>query len=481
MRTSCSSLYNPLPPPQQLFNSQFSTIFATSLSPKHLSLSLSLSLTKKKSMTVAAEVAAVGGTMIVGSTGFIGRFVAEACLDSGRPTFLLVRSFHHSATLSSLRHKGALLIPGSINDQDLMEKVLREHKIEVVISAVGGESILDQLVLIHAIKSVGTVKRFLPSEFGHDIDRADPVEPGLAMYKEKRMVRRALEEAGIPYTYICCNSIAAWPYHDNTHPADVIPPLDRFHIYGDGSVKAYFVAGNDIGKFTIKSIDDDRTVNKSVHFQPKCNLLNMNELASLWEKKLGHTLPRVTITEDDLLAAAEKMCIPESIVASFTHDIFIKGCQINYALDKPTDVEVTSLYPDASFRTIDECFDDFLAKISVASVVVDKRASEDAIFSPNAPTVVDKVTIKNTTFSPVVVDKKASDEDTIFSPNAPMGVDKVTTKDTIFSPVAVDKRANEDTNFSPNAPIVVDKAAAEDTIFSPNNGTEALAITTTCS
>ncbi|KAF5957761.1 hypothetical protein HYC85_004986 [Camellia sinensis] len=398
-------------------------------------------------MTVAAEVAAVGGTMIVGSTGFIGRFVAEACLDSGRPTFLLVRSFHHSATLSSLRHKGALLIPGSINDQDLMEKVLREHKIEVVISAVGGESILDQLVLIHAIKSVGTVKRFLPSEFGHDIDRADPVEPGLAMYKEKRMVRRAIEEAGIPYTYICCNSIAAWPYHDNTHPADVIPPSDRFHIYGDGSVKAYFVAGNDIGKFTIKSIDDDRTVNKSVHFQPKCNLLNMNELASLWEKKLGHTLPRVTITEDDLLAAAEKMCIPESIVASFTHDIFIKGCQINYALDKPTDVEVMSLYPDASFRTIDECFDDFLAKISVASVVVDKRANEDAIFSPNAPTVVDKVT----------------------------------TKDTIFSPVAVDKRANEDTNFSPNAPIVVDKAAAEDTIFSPNNGTEALAITTTCS
>jgi leucoanthocyanidin reductase len=80
-------------------------------------------------------------------------------------------------------------------------------------------------------------QRFLPSEFGHDIDRADPVEPGLTMYKEKRQVRRYIEEAGIPYTYICCNSIAAWPYHDNTHPADVPPPLDRFQIYGDGTVK----------------------------------------------------------------------------------------------------------------------------------------------------------------------------------------------------------------------------------------------------
>ena len=27
------------------------------------------------------------------------------------------------------------------------------------------------------------MQRFLPSEFGHDIDRANPVEPGLTMYK----------------------------------------------------------------------------------------------------------------------------------------------------------------------------------------------------------------------------------------------------------------------------------------------------------
>lgn len=184
-------------------------------------------------------------------------------------------------------------------------------------------------------------------------------------------MRRAIEEAGIPYTYICCNSIAAWPYHNNTHPADVLPPLDCFHIYGDGSVKAYFVAGSDIGKFTIKCIGDARTLNKSVHFQPKCNLLSINELASSWEKKIGRTLPRTTITENDLLAAAEEMRIPESVVASFTHDIFIKGCQVNYALDKPTDEEITALYPDASFRTINECLDDFCTKIFDASVLVE--------------------------------------------------------------------------------------------------------------
>lgn len=80
-------------------------------------------------------------------------------------------------------------------------------------------------------------QRFLPSEFGHDVDRADPVEPGLTMYKEKKKVRRVIEELGIPYTNICCNSVASWPYYDNTHPSEVLPPLDKFQIYGDGNIK----------------------------------------------------------------------------------------------------------------------------------------------------------------------------------------------------------------------------------------------------
>lgn len=81
------------------------------------------------------------------------------------------------------------------------------------------------------------MQRFLPSEFGHDVDRADPVEPGLRMYREKREIRRMIEEYKLPYTYICCNSVASWPYFDNTHPSEVLPPLDQFQIYGDGSVK----------------------------------------------------------------------------------------------------------------------------------------------------------------------------------------------------------------------------------------------------
>ncbi|KAJ6759743.1 PINORESINOL REDUCTASE-RELATED [Salix purpurea] len=169
----------------------------------------------------------------------------------------------------------------------------------MVISAVGGASIADQVKLVNAIEAAGTVK--LP-----------------------------------------------WPYHDNTHHADALPPLDRLQVY------AYFVAGSDIGKLAIKSIVDNRTLNKTVHFRPPSSLLSTNELASLWEEKLGYKPPRVTITEGDLLADARGMRIPQSIVAAITHDIFIKSCQINYSLEQPNDVEVCSLYPELPFRTLDE-------------------------------------------------------------------------------------------------------------------------------
>lgn len=67
---------------------------------------------------------------------------------------------------------------------------------------------------------------------------------------------------------------------------------------------AYFIDGFDIGKFTMKVVDDVRTLNKNVHFRPSSNCYSMNDLASLWEKKIGRKIPRVTISEDDLLAVS---------------------------------------------------------------------------------------------------------------------------------------------------------------------------------
>lgn len=46
-----------------------------------------------------------------------------------------------------------------------------------------------------------------------------------------------------------------------------------------------------------------------------------------------------------------------------THDIFIKGCQVNFSIEGPNEAEVESLYPEETYRTLDECFGDFLLKM----------------------------------------------------------------------------------------------------------------------
>ncbi|CAA6664304.1 unnamed protein product [Spirodela intermedia] len=189
-------------------------------------------------------------------------------------------------------------------------------------------------------KGAVVIERFLPSEFRK------------RLYEEKRKVRRAVEAAGVPFTYICCNSIAGWPYYEQYDHCEAVRRW-----------RTYFVACCDIGKFAIMAAHDDRTINKTVHFRPPCNFLSMNELATLWENKIGRSLPRIAVSEAALLAAAAENRIPESFVASFTHDVFFKGCQQNFSIDGQQDLEVTELYPGVTFRTMEECFEDFAAGI----------------------------------------------------------------------------------------------------------------------
>ena len=53
--------------------------------------------------------------------------------------------------------------------------------------------------------------------------------------------------------------------------------------------------------YTIKAVDDPRTLNKIVYLRPPENILSINEIVSLWEKKIGKTLEKTYLLEDQLL------------------------------------------------------------------------------------------------------------------------------------------------------------------------------------
>ncbi|KAK7320757.1 hypothetical protein VNO77_30527 [Canavalia gladiata] len=60
------------------------------------------------------------------------------------------------------------MVYGDLSDHESFVKAIKE--VDVVISSVGGAQIDNQVKIIAEIKA-GNIKRFLPSEFGLDVDR----------------------------------------------------------------------------------------------------------------------------------------------------------------------------------------------------------------------------------------------------------------------------------------------------------------------
>lgn len=68
---------------------------------------------------------------------------------------------------------------------------------------------------------------------------------------------------------------------------------------------AIFNKEEDIGTYTIRAVDDPRTLNKILYLRPPKNIYSFNELVALWEKKIGKTLEKVYVPEDKILKDIE--------------------------------------------------------------------------------------------------------------------------------------------------------------------------------
>lgn len=60
--------------------------------------------------------------------------------------------------------------------------------------------------------------RFVPSEFGNEVDRARGLSLFEVVLKNKIIKRRAIEEAKILYTFVCTNSLTTYFIDYILHP-----------------------------------------------------------------------------------------------------------------------------------------------------------------------------------------------------------------------------------------------------------------------
>lgn len=98
----------------------------------------------------------------------------------------------------------------------------------------------------HECKYYMHMQRFLPSEFGNDVDRARAVEPVKSAWAVKSDIRRAIEAEGIPYTYVSANYFAGYSLPTLMQPGLFFPPppTDKLVIFGDGNAKGIYLPSN---------------------------------------------------------------------------------------------------------------------------------------------------------------------------------------------------------------------------------------------
>ncbi|XP_039168555.1 phenylcoumaran benzylic ether reductase Pyrc5 [Eucalyptus grandis] len=301
--------------------------------------------------------------LVIGGTGRIGKFIVEASAKFGHPTFALVRE----STLSDpaeaniaegFKSLGVNLVHGDIYDQESLLTAIKQ--VDVVISAVGPTQVEIQDRIVAAIKTAGNIKRFLPSEFGNDADCGHAVEPAKTVYAIKGKIRRLIEAEGIPYTYVVSNYFAGDYLRTLSQLGATAPPRDKVVILGDGNVKAVFNKEDDIGTYTIKAVDDPRTLNKILYIKPPANIYSFNELVSLWERKIGKTLERVYVPDEDILKNIQEAAAPLNHALAVFHAVFVKGDQTNFEIEPSFGVEASELYPDVKYTTVDQYLDQFV-------------------------------------------------------------------------------------------------------------------------
>ncbi|KAL6215870.1 hypothetical protein ACLB2K_015296 [Fragaria x ananassa] len=302
--------------------------------------------------------------LVIGGTGYIGKFIVEASAKANHPTFALVRETTvndpaKGKLIQKFKNLGVTLLYGDINDHESLVKVIKQ--VDVVISTVGGPPLQDQTKIISAIKEAGNIKRFFPSEFGSDVDRVhDIVEPAKSFFESKVQIRRAIEAEGIPHTYVTSNCFAGYFLPRLAQPDVTSPPRDKVIIFGDGNAKAIFVDEEDIGTYTIRAVDDPRTLNKVLHLRPPRNIYSFNELVALWEKKIGKPLEKVYHPEQKLLDDSKATPFPENVILGINHSVFVKGFLTNFEIEPSIGVEAFELYPDVEYTTVEDYLDQFV-------------------------------------------------------------------------------------------------------------------------
>lgn len=255
--------------------------------------------------------------LIFGATGLIGQHITNAILenkaDFGRivvftsPNTLWTKS----EEIESLKAQGVEIIAGDLTSAgDINEAYV---DIDTVVSCVGRPVIHTQLLLVKLADRHPDVKRFLPSEYGTDIEYW-PSSLHEPPHQQKIKVRAALSAVkNLEYTYVVTGPygdadnglyLGAQPIQtENRGSFDV--DRRRAVLLGDGNGKISLTTMRDVGKLVVAALRHPFAARNRA-LRVNSFTTTPNEIVAEFEKQTGGEPWDVSFTSLEELKEIEK-------------------------------------------------------------------------------------------------------------------------------------------------------------------------------
>ncbi|KAL7204313.1 hypothetical protein ACSBR2_017394 [Camellia fascicularis] len=278
--------------------------------------------------------------LVFGGTGYLGKYIVKASIKMGHPTFVYGRPINPNTKPSKVElHKefqsmGVTIIQGELTEHEKLVSIIKQ--IDVVISVLGAPLLL--LFFFFLLNVIAGNVRFIPSDFGCEEERITALPPFQAYLDNRKKIRRATEATGTPFTFVSSTCFGAYFINFLFHSHD--QQSGELTIYGSASGQAKELA------IELSSIGLQET-------------LSQLDLVSLWEKKTARYFKKVYVSDEEIVKLSETSEHPHNVRATILHSIFVKGGMTNFELSED-DFEVSKLYPDFDYTTVDHPIDVFL-------------------------------------------------------------------------------------------------------------------------
>lgn len=216
---------------------------------------------------------------LAGATGNLGPAILKALLEAGFEVTILSRK--GSNTTDSLpAHSNQKIIKVDYNDVQELTSALQG--VEVVVSTLAGVALDTQKPLIDAALAAG-VKRFIPSDFGSDLN--NPRNRKLPVFQGKVKTQEYLEEVAksnpnFTYTYAYNGAFLDWGVQVGFL---VNAKEHKAVVYDGGDIPVSLTTLPTIGKAVVGIINSlDSTKNRAVYYHDAA--LTQNQIIDIFKK-----------------------------------------------------------------------------------------------------------------------------------------------------------------------------------------------------